>query len=209
MTAPKKNPRNSKQLSNRAQAEQRKRDAPTAKSVPGYRGKLVREKKTLKYHGYTGETVAIATREAIHAYKQAGDTLKIIAEKTKLGINLIQAVLRLYPPSQPLVDKIKKGLAGKLYRVADNSLDQIEPDSLLSMSPYQNMGIAGLAITNARVIEGLPTEIHNIQQTNLSLVQINQQKADLVEKHPWLNAIEAVAVAEDAQETDSEDNEPS
>lgn len=194
MTAPKKNPRNAKQLSNRTKANLRLKDAPTAKSVPGYRGKLVKKKNQQKYHGYTGETVPVATREAIHAYRQGGDNLKTIAEKTSLSVNLVEAVLHLYPPSQPVVDKIKKGLAGKLYRTADNALDQIEPDSLQFMSPYQNMGIAGLAITNARVIEGLPTQIHDIQQTNLTLVQINKQETELVDKHPWLkDAIEVVA----------------
>jgi hypothetical protein len=118
--------------------------------------------KPLKYHRYTGESVAEATREAIHAYKQAGDSLSTISKKTKLGVNLIQAVLHLYPPAQPVVDKIRKGLAGKLYRVADSAVNQIEPDSLQHMTPYQNMGIAGLAIQNARLIEGQSTQ--NVSQ---------------------------------------------
>lgn len=115
-------------------------------------------KYKFRYHKYTGESVPEPTKLAVVAMREAGMSLVEVAAKAGLSTNIVSAIERLYDPPKALIERYKKGMAGRLYRVANDAVEQIEPDSLQYMTAYQCMGIAGLAIQNARLIEGQSTE---------------------------------------------------
>lgn len=139
-------------------------------------------KYKFRYHKYTGESVPEPTKLAVVAMREAGMSLVEVAAKAGLSTNIVSAIERLYDPPKALIERYKKGMAGRLYRVASDAIEQIEPESLEFMSPYQNMGIAGLAIQNARLIEGQATEIIDMVSLNLTLVEIRDKRAKLLEQ---------------------------
>lgn len=121
--------------------------------------------------------------------------LRLGIKRSEFSVNIVQAFIKKKPDL----------LAFKQKQILDAmSIEKIEKAPLNVLGPA-----FGILYDKERIERGLPTEIHDIQQTNLTLVQINQQKADLMDKYPWLGKIEADGApkngSEDAQDGAGED----
>ena len=99
----------------------------------------------------------IAQQLAIKALLESGKSERQIAKLTKNSRTTIRAINKRVDLDPQLVDRIKVGLAGKLYHTADRSIDAITDDKLEKSTAVQAMTTAAIAIDKARLIEGKAT----------------------------------------------------
>ena len=99
----------------------------------------------------------IAQQLAIKALLSAGKSERHTAVLSGVSRDTVRAVNKRKDLDPQTVDRIKNGLAGKLYTTADRSIDSITDEKLEKSSAVQSMTTAAIAIDKARLIEGKAT----------------------------------------------------
>lgn len=166
----------------------------TAKTLPQKQVDAIVGYKDLKY---TTENILILAIEGMSNMQIAEKfgvshqaiqqrLLRLGIKRNEFNVNLVQAFIKKRPEI----------LAFKQKKILDAMTDE-----KIEKAPLNVLGPAlGILIEKEQLVRGLPTQIHDINQTNLTLVQISQQRAALVDKYPWLGAIEAEVVDENSSE---------
>lgn len=119
----------------------------------------------------------IAQQLAIKALLETGKSERHTARLSGVSRETVRAVKVSNNLDPQAVDRIKSGLAGKLYNTADRSIDSITNDKLKHSSAVQAMTTAAIAIDKARLIEGKATS--RTEYVNASDKEINDEIARL------------------------------
>lgn len=98
-----------------------------------------------------------AQQLAIKALLESGHSERSTAKLSGVSRETVRAVQRAKNLDPQQVDRIKAGLAGKLYDTADRSIDSITDEKLQRSTAVQAMTTAAIAIDKARLIEGKAT----------------------------------------------------
>lgn len=99
----------------------------------------------------------IAQQLAVKALLESGKSERHTSKLAKVSRATVRAVNKCKSLDPQLVDRIKLGLASKLYEVADRSLDHITDDKMEKSTSVQLMTTAAIGIDKARLIEGKST----------------------------------------------------
>jgi len=130
---------------------------------------------------YTAHDVPLLIQQAVIAGREAGKSLRTLAKDTNLSVNTIRAILRQETPPSRMVERMKKGLAGKLYQVADMALDRVVEEGVIErLGGYQAMLVAGIAIDKARLVEGESTQNIDIRLITMKLEELAAEEKRLM-----------------------------
>lgn len=132
----------------------------------------------LSYRVPTGATVSDSIKNTIHALKSSDMTVLKIAQEVKLSRNTVYAILRDVAPDPRQVEQIKKELAGKYYRKAEQCLDNIDLNKIDDCSGYQLAGMSKLLLEAGRLHEGQSTQNIDIKALTCDVVELNRQLAE-------------------------------
>jgi hypothetical protein len=119
----------------------------------------------------------IAQQLAIKALLSTGKSERQTALLSGVSRASVHAVDKRKDLDPEVVNRIKAGLASKLYDVADRSLDHITDDKMGKSTSVQLMTTAAIGIDKARLIEGKTTS--RTEYVNASDQAINDEIARL------------------------------
>lgn len=125
----------------------------------------------------TLKLVPIAQQLAIKALLESGKSERSTAKLSGVSRETVRAVKECKNLDPQAVDRIKAGLAGKFYSVADRAIDHITDDKLKGANPQQLIMTAAIGTDKARLIEGKATS--RTEYVDASDQEINDEIAKL------------------------------
>lgn len=127
----------------------------------------------------TGERVTIARQDALHGLIAAGYSHAECVKILRMGDGTVCALRKKPPVDSERVEAIKRGIAGKIWRTADDANDSLTPEKLEEMSAYQLAMIQAVMIDKALLLEGKATCIINFQDVSKSIIDVDAEITEL------------------------------
>ena len=113
----------------------------------------------------------------------SGMSVRAVAKAATLSQDTVIAIKRLVPSNITEVEQCKKTVVGSFYGLARGCQEHITLDKLEESSAYQLMGMASLAVTAARDMEGSNRPVINIVELSMSVTKAlaeSKQRATLI-----------------------------
>ncbi len=111
--------------------------------------------------------------QLINVLKEIGYTEAQIVEVINLPKKEIKKALHDPQIDQDEIDKIKKGLSGRLWRKANDILNIITPEKLKFIDPAKLAVILGITLEKALLLDGKATKIVSYQELTGEILDID------------------------------------
>lgn len=135
-----------------------------------------------------GKEISVERKNALAALRYAGYSQEQCAKILRMGYAQVNALVRKMPPIPEDVEKIKKGLAGKVWNNADRALDAMTDEKLMDSSAAQLSIIAATQIDKGLLLEGKATQIVDYRAINEEMECLDAEYVELQRKIAELEA---------------------
>lgn len=125
----------------------------------------------------------------VKALLDAGMSIRSVAKQSGVSTMSVIAIKRLVPSNTSDVEQCKKTVVGSFYGLARGCQEHITPSKLEESSAYQLMGMASLAVSAARDMEGFNRPIINVMDIAVNIGKL------LDESKTRLKAIDASIIS--------------
>jgi hypothetical protein len=125
----------------------------------------------------------------------SGLSVRAVARQAGMSQDSVIAVKRLVPSNLQEVEQCKKTIVGSFYGLARGCQENITLNKLEESSAYQLMGMASLAVTAARDMEGFNRPVFNIVELSVNVTRA------IAESQQRLQAIDAALASTQEQTT--------
>lgn len=95
--------------------------------------------------------------------------MRAVARASGLAQGTVEAIRRLVPSNNTDVEQCKKTVVGSFYGLARGCQEHITVSKLEESSAYQLMGMASLAVSAARDMEGFNRPIINVMDIAVNI----------------------------------------
>ena len=106
---------------------------------------------------------------------ESGLTIRAIAKAADISQDSVIAIKRLVPSNISDVEQCKKTVVGSFYGLARGCQEHITVSKLEESSAYQLMGMASLAVTAARDMEGFNRPIINVIDIAMNISKLVEE----------------------------------